>query len=118
MTSKDRSPAPDSPVTDADKLVRVGSMIKQTLEEIHAMPLDASGRERLVAAHRTAVAEIEAVLPPELRRELEAIAPHLRVGAAVTDAELRIAQAQLVGWLEGLFHGVHFATVVYTEDEG
>jgi hypothetical protein len=91
-------------------LLRLGRMVKQLLAEIHALPLDDAGRARMVATHVLVLAEIEAVLPVPLRRELDAIAPHLRVGAVVSDAELRIAHAQLAGWLEGVFQGVQFAT--------
>ncbi|SHK75655.1 Protein of unknown function [Pseudonocardia thermophila] len=86
-------------------------MIKHLLEELHAMPLDGAARDRLVRTHSRAVAEIEAELPEDLRTELDVISPHLSVGTAVTDAELRIAHAQLVGWLEGLFQGVQFAAM-------
>jgi hypothetical protein len=100
-------------VPDPPKLLRIGSMIKQLLEEIHAMPLDDRGRQRLAAVHGRAVAEMEAVLPAALRREFEDVAPPLATGTAVSDAELRIAQAQLVGWLEGVFEGVQFAVAVH-----
>ncbi|MGI5132829.1 proteasome activator [Pseudonocardia sp. CA-107938] len=108
--------APDQfPVPDPAKLLRVGSMIKQMLEEIRATPPDTAGRERLVTAHALAVAEVEAVLPTALCREFDAIAPHLRDGVAVTDAELRVAHAQLVGWLEGVFQGVQYAASLHAE---
>ncbi|GAY07350.1 proteasome activator [Pseudonocardia sp. N23] len=102
----------DEPITDPAKLLRLGGMVKQLLEELHAQPLDAAGRSRLVDAHAATLAEIEATVPAALRAELDEIAPHLRVGAAISDAELRIAQAQLVGWLEGVFQGVQFAMAV------
>jgi hypothetical protein len=100
-------------VPDPPRLLRIGAMIKQMLEEIHAMPLDDRGRQRLAAVYGRAVAELEAVLPAELRTEFEEIAPPLVTGATVSDAELRIAQAQLVGWLEGVFEGVQFAVAVH-----
>jgi Protein of unknown function (DUF2587) len=100
-------------VPDPPKLLRLGAMIKKMLEEIHLMPLDEGGRERLATVYRTAVAELEDVLPPALRAEFEDVTPPLRTGRAVSDAELRIAQAQLVGWLEGVFEGVQFAMAVH-----
>ncbi|MBW0119265.1 proteasome activator [Pseudonocardia abyssalis] len=99
-------------VPDPPRLLRIGSMIKQMLEEIHAMPLDDRGRQRLAAVYGRAVAELEEILPAELRTEFEEIVPPLVTGATVSDAELRIAQAQLVGWLEGVFEGVQFAVTV------
>ncbi|MFC4944944.1 proteasome activator [Pseudonocardia sp. GCM10023141] len=105
----------DTPIEIADppKLLRLGSMIKQTLDEIHAMPLDDRGRLRLAGLYDRAVSELESALPASLRTEFMAIAPSLHTGAAVSDAELRIAQAQLVGWLEGLFQGVQFARAIH-----
>ncbi|MGI5129980.1 proteasome activator [Pseudonocardia sp. CA-107938] len=109
------APVPDesAQVADPAKLLRLGSMIKGELDELHAHPLDDAGRARLLATLARAVAELEAALPAALRTELGTVAQYLRVGVAVSDAELRIAHAQLVGWLEGLFQGVQFATAVH-----
>ena len=90
------------------KVMRIGSMIKQLLEEVRNAPLDEAGRIRLAEIHRRSIEELKDGLAPELIEELERIA--LPFGdEAPTDAELRIAQAQLVGWLEGLFHGIQTA---------
>jgi hypothetical protein len=90
------------------KVMRIASMIKQLLEEVRAAPLDDAGRTRLAEIHRRSISELEQGLAPELIEELERIT--LPFGdEAPTDAELRIAQAQLVGWLEGLFHGIQAA---------
>jgi hypothetical protein len=90
------------------KVMRIGSMIKQLLEEVRNAPLDEAGRIRLAEIHRRSIEELKDGLAPELIEELERIA--LPFGDnAPTDAELRIAQAQLVGWLEGLFHGIQTA---------
>jgi Protein of unknown function (DUF2587) len=92
------------------KVMRIGSMIKQLLEEVRGAPLDEAGRTRLMEIHRRSIAELEQGLAPELVAELDRIT--LPFGEGVpTDAELRIAQAQLVGWLEGLFHGIQTALV-------
>lgn len=92
------------------KVMRIGSMVKQLLEEVRSAPLDEQGRARLADVHRRSLAELEDGLAPELVEELERIS--LPFGEeAPTDAELRIAQAQLVGWLEGLFHGIQTALV-------
>jgi hypothetical protein len=94
------------------KVMRIGSMIKQLLEEVRGAPLDEAGRARLVEIHRRSIRELEQGLAPELVDELERIT--LPFGTDTpTDAELRIAQAQLVGWLEGLFHGIQ--TVIYAQ---
>ncbi|MFF1293108.1 MULTISPECIES: bacterial proteasome activator family protein [unclassified Streptomyces] len=88
------------------KVMRIGSMIKQLLEEVRAAPLDEASRVRLKEIHRSSVAELEDGLAPELVEELERLSLPFSDGATPSDAELRIAQAQLVGWLEGLFHGI------------
>ncbi len=91
------------------KVMRIGSMIKQLLEEVRNAPLDDAGRARLAEIHRRSIKELEDGLAPELIEELERIALPFSEDHAPTDAELRIAQAQLVGWLEGLFHGIQTA---------
>ena len=113
MTITEPVPDESAPVADPAKLLRLGSMIKGELDELHALPLDDAGRARLVATYTRAIAELEAALPAELRTELDIVAQHLLVGVTVSDAELRIAHAQLVGWLEGLFQGVQFAAAVH-----
>jgi hypothetical protein len=90
------------------KVMRIGTMIKQLLEEVRAAPLDEAGRQRLREIHETSIHELEDGLSPDLRDELERLT--LPFGPGIpSEAELRIAQAQLVGWLEGLFHGIQTA---------
>jgi hypothetical protein len=84
-------------------------MIKQLLEEVRAAPLDEASRNRLREIHATSIRELEEGLAPELREELDRLTLPFNEDAAPSDAELRIAQAQLVGWLEGLFHGIQTA---------
>jgi Protein of unknown function (DUF2587) len=91
------------------KVMRIGTMIKQLLEEVRAAPLDDASRNRLREIHRTSIAELEDGLAPELRDELERLTLPFTEDGVPSDAELRIAQAQLVGWLEGLFHGIQTA---------
>jgi hypothetical protein len=91
------------------KVMRIGTMIKQLLEEVRAAPLDDASRNRLREIHRTSIAELEDGLAPELRDELERLTLPFTEDGIPSDAELRIAQAQLVGWLEGLFHGIQTA---------
>src|SRR5437868_11124051 len=90
------------------KVMRIGSMIKQLLEEVRAAPLDEASRNRLREIHETSIRELEQGLAPELRDELERLTIPFG-GQTPSEAELRIAQAQLVGWLEGLFHGIQTA---------
>jgi len=90
------------------KVMRIGTMIKQLLEEVRAAPLDEAGRARLREIHEKSIHELEAGLAPELREELERLTLPFD-GSVPSEAELRIAQAQLVGWLEGLFHGIQTA---------
>lgn len=91
------------------KVMRIGSMIKQLLEEVRAAPLDEASRVRLKEIHRSSVKELEDGLAPELVEELERLSLPFTDETIPTEAELRIAQAQLVGWLEGLFHGIQTA---------
>lgn len=91
------------------KVMRIGTMIKQLLEEVRAAPLDDASRAHLREIHAASIRELEDGLAPELREELERLTLPLREDATPSDAELRIAQAQLVGWLEGLFHGIQTA---------
>ncbi|MFW3169824.1 bacterial proteasome activator family protein [Geodermatophilus sp. CPCC 206100] len=91
------------------KVMRIGTMIKQLLEEVRAAPLDDASRNRLRDIHAKSIRELEEGLAPELRDELERITLPFSEGETPSDAELRIAQAQLVGWLEGVFHGIQTA---------
>jgi hypothetical protein len=91
------------------KVMRIGSMIKQLLEEVRSAPLDEASRVRLREIHQSSIKELEKGLAPELVDELERLSLPFTDDNVPTDAELRIAQAQLVGWLEGLFHGIQTA---------
>ena len=121
ITGQAGSPGSDE-VTDGDeqrsitdlveqpaKVMRIGTMIKQLLEEVKAAPLDDASRSRLREIHATSIRELEDGLAPELRDELHRLALPFSEDSVPSDAELRIAQAQLVGWLEGLFHGIQTA---------
>ncbi len=91
------------------KVMRIGSMIKQLLDEVRQAPLDEAGRARLRDIHRRSIQELESGLAPELVEELDRLALPFGEDTIPSEAELRIAQAQLVGWLEGLFHGIQTA---------
>jgi hypothetical protein len=91
------------------KVMRIGNMIRQLLDEVKAAPLDEASRQRLRDIHSASIAELKDGLAPELVEELDRLALPFTADQAPTDAELRIAQAQLVGWLEGLFHGIQTA---------
>ncbi|MEI4273953.1 bacterial proteasome activator family protein [Klenkia sp. LSe6-5] len=91
------------------KVMRIGTMIKQLLEEVRAAPLDEASRNRLRDIHAASIRELEEGLSAELREELERITLPFTAEETPSDAELRIAQAQLVGWLEGVFHGIQTA---------
>jgi hypothetical protein len=88
------------------KVMRIGSMIRQLLEEVRAAPLDEKSRARLKEIHESSIKELEDGLAPELVSELERLSLPFAEGDTPSEAELRVAQAQLVGWLEGLFHGI------------
>ena len=91
------------------KVMRIGTMVKQLLDEVRAAPLDDASRARLREIHQRSIKELEDGLAPELRDELARISLPFTAEGVPSDAELRIAQAQLVGWLEGLFHGIQTA---------
>jgi hypothetical protein len=102
------------PVTEAvnepAKVLRIGSMVKTLLDEVRAAPLDERSRVRLREIYEQSIRDLAEGLSPDLVSELEALAPPFDSDAP-SEAELRIAQAQLVGWLEGLFHGIQ-ATLI------
>src|ERR687889_741844 len=96
-------------VDEPAKVMRIGTMIRQLLEEVKSAPLDDAARGRLAEIHERSIKELEDGLAPELVQELERISLPFPEDATPSDAELRIAQAQLVGWLEGLFQGIQTA---------
>jgi hypothetical protein len=93
-------------VTSPAKVMRIGSMVKMLLEEVRAAPLDEPSRERLAEIYERSVAELSEALSPDLQHELKMLALPFRDGEVPTEGEIRVAKAQLVGWLEGLFHGI------------
>src|SRR5687767_12646776 len=95
------------------KVMRIGSMIRQLLEEVKAAPLDEASRQRLKEIHAASIKELESGLAPELVEELERLSLPFTDDGTPSEGELRIAQAQLVGWLEGLFHGIQ--TAIYAQ---
>jgi hypothetical protein len=98
-------------VAQPAKVMRIGTMVKQLLDEVRSAPLDDAARSRLAEVHERSLRELEEGLSPELVDELHRITLPFSEDATPSDAELRIAQAQLVGWLEGLFHGIQTALV-------
>ncbi|MBB2924521.1 bacterial proteasome activator family protein [Cellulomonas cellasea] len=102
---------PATMVGQPAKVMRIGTMIKQLLDEVRSAPLDDAARARLAEVHERSLRELEEGLSPELLDELHRITLPFSEDRAPSDAELRIAQAQLVGWLEGLFHGIQTALV-------
>jgi hypothetical protein len=95
------------------KVMRIGSMIRQLLEEVKAAPLDEASRNRLKEIHQASIDELEQGLAPELVEELNRLTLPFSDDTTPSESELRIAQAQLVGWLEGLFHGIQ--TAIYAQ---
>ena len=109
QTEGDDGQGVGSMVEQPAKVMRIGTMIKQLLEEVRAAPLDEASRARLKEIHENSITELEEGLAPELRDELHRLSLPFTEDTIPSDAELRIAQAQLVGWLEGLFHGIQTA---------
>ena len=110
-SEQDENASRERPVTEMveqpAKVMRIGNMIRQLLEEVRAAPLDEKSRARLKEIHESSIKELEDGLAPELVEELERLSlPFEQGGVPPSESELRIAQAQLVGWLEGLFHGI------------
>jgi hypothetical protein len=98
-------PEPREQVESPAKVMRVGSMVKQLLDEVRSAPLDDRSRERMKDIYQTSVRELASALSPDLKDELARLTLPFD-DTTPSDAELRVAQAQLVGWLEGLFHGI------------
>jgi len=92
-------------VSEPAKVLRIGSMVKTLLDEVRSAPLDEKSRVRLREIYEQSIRDLAEGLSPDLVAELARMAPPFDVEAP-SEAELRIAQAQLVGWLEGLFHGI------------
>ena len=97
---------PHESVESPGKVMRIGSMIKQLLEEVRQTDLDEPSRERLREIYDTSVTELSSSLSPDLQEELARLALPFEPNTAPSGPELRVAKAQLVGWLEGLFHGI------------
>ena len=93
-------------VTEPAKVMRIGSMVRQLLEEVRGTQLDEASRERLAEIYERSIVEISSALSPDLVEELHMLALPFKDGEIPSDGELRVAKAQLVGWLEGLFHGI------------
>ncbi len=100
------TPQQTDAITEPAKVMRIGAMVKQLLEEVRAADLDQPSRERLAEVYERSVTELSSALSPDLQEELRGLTlPFDHVGVP-SEAELRVAKAQLVGWLEGLFHGI------------
>lgn len=97
---------PTETVTEPAKVMRIGSMVKQLLEEVRGSSLDEASRERLAEIYERSIVEVSQALSPDLQHELAMLALPFKDGEVPSEAELRVAKAQLVGWLEGLFHGI------------
>ena len=93
-------------VTAPAKVMRIGSMVKQLLEEAHGTQLDEASRERMAEIYERSIVELGGALSPDLQEELKMLALPFTDGEIPSEAEIRVAKAQLVGWLEGLFHGI------------
>ena len=101
------APSDDSEtVGQPGKVMRIGTMVKQLLDEVKAAPLDDASRARMAEIYQRSVDELAGALSPDLETELRNLAHPFNPERVPSDAELRVAQAQLVGWLEGLFHGI------------
>ncbi|MFK7918329.1 MAG: proteasome activator [Ilumatobacter sp.] len=107
VTDADGGTADEQPsITEPGKVMRIGSMVKQLLEEVRAADLDEASRERLAEVYERSIVELSEALSPDLQEELRTLSLPFDEEGVPSEAELRVAKAQLVGWLEGLFHGI------------
>jgi proteasome activator-like protein len=100
-------PGPQEAITEPAKLLRIATMVRELLEETRQATIDEPGRARLREIYLRSFDELREVLSPDLQQELAELVPPME--AVPTESEIRVAQAQLVGWLEGLFHGIQAA---------
>ncbi|HXF72920.1 MAG TPA: proteasome activator [Actinomycetota bacterium] len=94
-------------VTEPAKLLRIANMVRELLEETRQTSLDEAGRARMRQIYDRSISELREAISEDLQEELAALAPPM--SGVPSESELRVAQAQLVGWLEGLFHGIQAA---------
>ena len=106
---KGTAPGEQVDVSKPAKLMRLGAMTREMLEELRRAPLDESGRVMMRELYQRSVNEVQDILSPELREELAELSIPFSDDKVPSESELRIAQAQLMGWLEGLFHGIQAA---------
>jgi hypothetical protein len=99
-------PSPET-ITEPAKLLRIASMVRELLEETRHASMDEPGRKRLVDIYHRSIEELGGSVSPDLKEELQELVPPLE--SVPSESEMRVAQAQLVGWLEGLFHGIQAA---------
>ena len=104
---QEAAPTSQETITEPAKLLRIATMVRELLDETRQASLDEAGRKRLADVYQRSVGELSEVLSEDLREELDSLAPPME--GVPTESEIRIAQAQLVGWLEGLFHGIQAA---------
>lgn len=109
VADDEAGPGDSASIEEPAKVMRIGAMIRQLLEEVKAADLDEPSRERMRQIYDTSVSELSQSLSDDLRDELGRLALPFGADDVPSDAELRVAQAQLVGWLEGLFHGIQAA---------
>jgi len=105
-TASEVAEVPRESITQPAKVMRIGSMVKQLLEEVRTSSLDEASRERLAEIYERSVTELSEALSPDLQEELRSLALPFEEEGVPSESELRVAKAQLVGWLEGLFHGI------------
>ena len=97
-------------IEEPGKLLRIAVMMREMQEEVRRAPSDEAGRERLRVVSERAVSQLCDALSGDLREELQTL--NLPLGEGTTsESEILIAQAQLIGWLEGLFQGIQAAIV-------
>jgi hypothetical protein len=107
----DAATEPGEEIESPGKIIRIGSMVKQLLEEVRNTELDEAARDHLREIYERSLVELRAAVSPDLADELDRLTLDLNGDAVPSESQLRVAQAQLVGWLEGLFHGIQ-ATLV------
>lgn len=105
LVEADAAEEDEPAITQPTKIIRIASMTRAMLEELRQAPIDPAGRQRLLEIHDRSLDELKEVMSPDLQEEFDEIFQPL-TSPTPSESELRVAQAQLVGWLEGLFHGI------------
>jgi len=107
MTDTPEAPSqPEPAISDPAKLIRLGTMLQTLMAEVRNADTDVESRKLLARIHNETMEELATVLSSDLMDELSEFTNCCDDEGVPTEAEIRVAQAQLVGWLQGLLQGL------------